>query len=659
MRDVRTAKAVTALLLVTIAAPFALCAQVSSDTVRLRDLVVTATRVPALASTIPQSTTVIEGADLRDRGVHFVLDALREVPGMTIVQTGSFGAVTSMFLRGGASDDVKVLLDGVPLNRPGGSIDLANLTTADLDRIEIVRGPASVLYGADAVSGVVQLFTRRASGREALDVDARGGTFGTSDVSMRGSLDRPNINLSATGSRFGTDGSYAFNDGYRNAAGSVRAAVANIAGTRAVVTARYGDSKAHFPTDGGGALFDHNQYSTERSLVSGIALSRSLGRHTSAALQGSAARIDQGYANRADSPADTVGFAFIDDRSGVTWRRGLDARIDWTPRRSTEVSVGAGLERETDVEHEIGVSNFGFGTSHDTTDFEARRTTRNGYVQVLATPANAISLQAGARIDDNSAFGEFGTWRVGAAWHVTRSGRIWAAAGTAFKAPTFSQLFAESAFEVGNPALTPEHSRNGELGAETTLGGGWLRIGVTSFWQRFRDLIQYISAAPGDPTYQNLGAASSRGVEAVVGLRASRNLTVSAQWTWLHTEVTDTGAISSVSFQLGSSLVRRPSTTGSATAIYRQRGLILAATVTRVGPRDDIDFSAGSSQRVILPEYVTTDLAVDVPIRHAVGRAPGFDMTARGENIFDAKYQQTVGFPGRGRTVFAGARIAF
>jgi len=286
MRNVRTAKLLSVLSVITIAAPLTMSAQVPGDTARLRDLVVTATRIPAPASTIPQSTTVIDGADLRDRGVHFVLDALREVPGMTIVQTGSYGAVTSMFLRGGASDDVKVLLDGVPLNRPGGSIDLANLTTADLDRIEIVRGPASVLYGADAVSGVVQLFTRRASGRGSVDVDARGGTFGTSDVSMHGSVVRPKFNVSVTGTRFGTDGSYAFNDGYRNAVGAVRAAVDDVAGARAVVTARYGDSKAHFPTDGGGALVDHNQYSTEQSLATGLELSRPLGRRASASVQG-------------------------------------------------------------------------------------------------------------------------------------------------------------------------------------------------------------------------------------------------------------------------------------------------------------------------------------------------------------------------------------
>ncbi len=125
--------------------------RVVRDTAALADLVVTATRLTT-AAPVAAATTVLRGDDLRARGVRLVQDALREVPGVAIVQNGSYGAVTSLFLRGGESDYVKVLLDGVPLNAPGGSLNLADLTTDDIDRIEVVRGPVSVLYGADAMS---------------------------------------------------------------------------------------------------------------------------------------------------------------------------------------------------------------------------------------------------------------------------------------------------------------------------------------------------------------------------------------------------------------------------------------------------------------------------------------------------------------------------
>src|SRR5213592_1212425 len=161
---------------------FTLALQQPQDTVVLKPVVVTATRVPVAADLVASAVTVLRGADLVARGVRTVADALETVPGATIVETGSFGGQTSLFMRGGESDYVKVLLDGVPLNQAGGGIDLANITTDNVDRIEIVRGPASVLYGSDAMTGVVQIFTKTgAASRTRLGAELRGGTYGTTD----------------------------------------------------------------------------------------------------------------------------------------------------------------------------------------------------------------------------------------------------------------------------------------------------------------------------------------------------------------------------------------------------------------------------------------------------------------------------------------------
>src|SRR5689334_9646288 len=144
----------------------------ASDTARVPAVVVTATSTPLALDRVPASVTVLDGAALRAQGLTHIADALRLVPGMTVARSGSYGAPTSLFTRGAQSNYTKLLIDGVPLNDPGGALDLGLLTLDDVDRIEIVRGPASVLYGSDALAGVVQIFTRRASTRPSGSIDA-------------------------------------------------------------------------------------------------------------------------------------------------------------------------------------------------------------------------------------------------------------------------------------------------------------------------------------------------------------------------------------------------------------------------------------------------------------------------------------------------------
>ena len=148
----------------------------SRDTARVDTIVVSASRLLLSRGALPVATTIIAGDDLRARGIASVGEALREVSSAYVAQAGSQGATTSLFLRGGESKYVKVLIDGVPANEAGGTFDFASLTTDNIDRIEIVRGPASVVHGADAVTGVVQVFTRRGRGPGRTEVEVRAGT---------------------------------------------------------------------------------------------------------------------------------------------------------------------------------------------------------------------------------------------------------------------------------------------------------------------------------------------------------------------------------------------------------------------------------------------------------------------------------------------------
>src|SRR5205085_3629826 len=161
------------------------------DTARIAPVVVTATSTPLALNRVPASVTVLDGATLRAEGLTHVADALRQMPGMAVVQSGSYGAPTSLFTRGGQSNYTKVLVDGVPVNEPGGALDLGLLTLDDVERIEIVRGPTSVLYGSDAVAGVIQIFTRRGGVRPRGSLDARGGSYGTYDAEINAGLPIP------------------------------------------------------------------------------------------------------------------------------------------------------------------------------------------------------------------------------------------------------------------------------------------------------------------------------------------------------------------------------------------------------------------------------------------------------------------------------------
>src|SRR6266571_4390892 len=262
--------------------PAMLAAQQPADTAHLPPVVVTATRIPTPAGEVPEAVTVLSGAALRAQGIHTVFEALRDVPGATVVQTGSFGGQTSLFLRGGQSDYVKVLVDGVPVNQPGGAFDFANLTTDNVERIEVLRGPASVLYGSDAVTGVVQIFTRRGSDNARANATVRGGTYGTLIWDAEASGGGQQASYSFAVSRHTSNGLYAFNNQYRNSVFSGLVRIAPDDRTDATLTVRYADNTYHFPTNGAGQAVDPYQfnYGSGPTNASGRTLHIARGRPT-------------------------------------------------------------------------------------------------------------------------------------------------------------------------------------------------------------------------------------------------------------------------------------------------------------------------------------------------------------------------------------------
>jgi vitamin B12 transporter len=658
----RTTLALALLALV----PAALAAQdVARDTARAAPVVVTATRSPLAADRAPASVTVLTGAQLRREGIATVADALRQVPGLSLAQTGSYGASTSLFIRGGESKFTKVLIDGVPVNEAGGAFDFSSLTTDNLDRIEIVRGPASVLYGSDAVAGVVQLFTRRGAGPLRGELAARGGGFGSYDAdgAVRGASDVVSYSLGA--GKHGTNGFQAFNSGFTDNTGSGLLRVSRGA-VDAGLSLRLSDVAFHFPTNGSGQVVDSNAVHREDRLAVGLDAGTRLGSAVSVRLALASLDAHGATSDQPDSPGDSTGYYYATaDRSR---RRSGDLRLDVGLAEAARLTVGGQIEREWQASETQ--SNFGATPA----DPHARRTT-GVYSQLLLQPAGRSTVTLGGRLDHNERFGDFFTYRAGTSVELRPGTRLRASVGTAFREPTFLENFG-SAFVIGNTALKPEHSFSVDGGVEQALAD-WGSVSATYFANSFRDLIDYRYSAT-QPNYFNLARTRASGVELEGRATLPAGFHADMAATYLDARVVDPGTSVSptAAFAPGGRLLRRPMHTLTGAAGYRSARGGLDLRATRVGPRDDDYFAPDfSTQRVVLPAYVLTDLAGELSLTPATARGT-LAATFRIENLFDVRYSniagynydfartdeaslRLTGYRGAGRRALIGARVGY
>jgi vitamin B12 transporter len=616
---------------------------VQPDTFRLREVVVTATRLPTPLAAVPAAVTVITGEELRARGVRFVADALRTVPGANLAGGGSHGAITSLFLRGGEADYVQVLIDGVQANEPGGSYDFAHLSTHDIERIEIVRGPVSVLYGSDAVAGVIQIFTREGSGAPSLRASIEAGRYGRAapthtgdaasgsagalafDASLNGATN--GIRYSFGAAQFDTNGLYAENNAYLNRSLSARltwradapaahgpegsrwSGVARseddgarseddgarsgtdrwngVSRSDVAVSARWTDNRYNFPTDGAGRIVDLNQFNTGTSFAAGAEAGHFFTRRIEARVSVQLHRHDTGFDDRPDSPADTLG-SFAAESEGRTNRRSIDARANLHLSRAV-LTLGGAAQWQDGWSRYLSESEWGpFESASDD-----ERSSRAVYGQLLANPLAPLTLTLGARVDDSDMFGAHTTWRAGANVRVTGFATLRAAAASAFKEPTFYENFA-SGFVTGNAELRPERSESFEIGA--VIGHAGATFAATAYRQRFTDMIQY-DARPreeraGDANYFNLAAAAANGFEIEATASPGRGVELRGGYNFVSTDVRDAGVGGDRAFLQGERLLRRPAHSGSIVASAPVHRLIRIAASTRiVGARDDLDFA--------------------------------------------------------------------
>jgi vitamin B12 transporter len=631
----------------------------SPDTTTLSAVVVSATKIPSSRSSLTQQVTVLSGGDLRARGITRVSDALRLVPGASLVQNGSTGSVNTLFLRGGESRYTKVLIDGVAVNAPGGFFDFSHLTTDNVERIEIVRGPASVVHGADAVSGIVQIFTRQGRGPLSLSAEGRAGNYGSREATVETNGGGRIMRFALGGGTRRTDGALPFNNNYYNGTLSGSLGITPRKGTDALFSTRYTNAEFHYPTDFTGAPVDSNAYRVQHRLTIGMDAKSKLAENTTA-------RLLLGNNEVSDLTEDIfVPFGIPESpppkrHSALlsrNKRRSAEAGLTFNLPQSSTLNIGAEYTNESENSTN-GEGAVGAPTT-PTSKFSAARHNTAFYSELTATSPAGASWTISARRDDNSDYDAFNTYRAGASLPVGASSRLRATISTAFSAPAFNQL-RPTLYTTGSPDLKPERARSWEVGMEQTLVYGILKLSANYFHQRFSDLIQYVPGGP--PNYlgrfANLTEAISNGYESELTLTPLNEWSGTASYTVAKPHASKVPADFPGDLRAGNALIRRPTRSGTGSIAWSRAGAgSFAVMASYIGERPDLDFNEFPSPTVTLPAYTKVDVAASLQIFRSESKKSSISLTGRVDNALDKKYEDVLHFAAPRRQYLIGARI--
>ncbi len=623
------------------------------EPLELGPVVVTATKTEVPLKSVAASVTVITKEEIEARQVAEVPDLLRDVPGLNVTRASSRGSVVTVFPRGGNSNFNLVLIDGVKVNDAGGFFDFSDLSTDNIERIEIIRGPHSALYGADAMGSVIQIFTKRGRGTPRVEASFAGGNLNTFEerVNLSGSVERVGYSLGV--GRTDTDGSLKINNAFRETTVSGRLDYTRERALDLSLVVRYTDSLFQFPTGGAGDLFgplDPNQSSNQQRLLLTGKASYFLAPWWQQTLQLGWYRRQFAF----DDPFDPgIDFAAV---HSTNEERRLSLDYFWNLVAPTVfdlsslVTVGFAYERE-EFEQRTAVTETPFPSSSAN---EANRDNRAFYFQSQLDWRKRLFLTAGFRVDDNSTFGTELTPRVSAAYilPITET-KVRGGYGEGIKAPTFIQNFGDgSPFVVGNPNLRPERSRSWEIGFDQPLLKGQADLSVTYFHNRFEDLIAFVG---GSPSFLNVQSARAEGVEVGARFRPGYGLTVSGTYTFLDTKVLKND-IGGTELPVGFPLIRRPEHTGSLTLDHAWDRLHTNLTATFVGDQQDLDFRTFPAPRVTLPAYTTVDLAASYLLLKDRIHLRELTLFGKVKNLFDEGYQQVFGFSAPRTTFLVGLK---
>jgi vitamin B12 transporter len=619
-------------------------------------VVVSATRGEAALSSLGVTADVLDRRRIDDRAAPSLALLLQDVPGVATARTGQTGLQASVFVRGGESRYARVLVDGAPVNQPGGAFDFGTAVPFELDRVEVVRGAASSLYGTDALAGVISLRTRRARAGESpsLRAEGEGGSSDWRRLLGATSGARGRFDWNAGAQRLATDNEEP-NSRFEQTAVAVSAGARIDPRTEARAVVRYDDAGTGTPGPTAFGRPDLDASFEREDLVVSASVRRAEDR-LSQQVNVAYARTDQLSLNPVDSGPwvpewnGAVGafplFDFPDEAGFQNRTARLAAGYQADLAAGTRHLLTAGAE----VEHETG----DLGNRAED-PLRPERTNFGVYVQDRALLGSRAYLTVGGRVERNGSYGTRAVPRAALAVRL-RDGddatTMRASAGMGIKEPSFLESYGESFFARGNPDLDAERSSTFDLGVDQRLLGSRLRAAVTWFHHDYRDQIAYtvVDWSTYEGTYVNLARTRAQGVEVALEARPESHLHLLGQYTYLDGEILESPSDFDPLYAAGEPLLRRPKHQASLSAQVSFPRWSAGATLVRVGERADSDFVGLGLTR---SEAYTR---LDARLRARVaGPVEAFVIA---ENLTGVVYQEVLGYPALGRSVRGGLRLA-
>jgi vitamin B12 transporter len=590
-------------------------------------VVVSATRFDIPLDESPASVSVISSQDLEQKQIQRVSDALREVPGVSVVQTGTAGQLTSVFMRGLPSEDMQVLLDGIPINQGlSGAMNFADITTDDIDRIEVVRGPQSTIYGPHALAGVIQIFTKEGTGIPGAMVAAEGGSYdsfrgwGQSDGKI-GDFD-----YSIAGSRLDTDNARP-NNNYRNTAG-----IANV-GWSPGEQLRIGSLFTYSVSDTGNpnTIFDPrpiDHFLTERWLIGPHIDWRPTDWWDHKFI------FSYDHERQINDPNQD---GFVGPTRALFERTQIDYQNDLHPTSWLTLTSGFFYSRvNAGQERPFVLQAFG----PQPTFIGDHTQELAGFAQATLTPVENLIFVADGQFAHFNEFGGVWSYRVAGSYKIDKTNTtLHSSVATGFSPPSSQDIIFGN-----NPNLDPEKVFGWDIGVRQELWEKRVAVDLTYFHNDLTNVIGF------NGLFQtlNLGAAETQGLETELHAQPISNLVFTASYTYLDAEKTDN---SDISQPKGARLPRRPRNEVYFSASYLWfRKLRTVVEAKFVNAREEINFGFPNFD---IEDYSFVNIAAEYDV------TPHFSVFGRIDNLTNEHYSEVFGFPALGRAAYGGVKLRF
>ena len=612
---------------VSIIALSALCSvpAAAQDAVTLDPVILSAGFGPIAGNAYGRAFTVLTADEIEAKGIATVQDALRAVPGVAVSSAGA--SFTQVRIRGGEANHTLILIDGIKATGGADEYILTGLETANIERIEVLRGPQSVYYGSNASAGVINIITRK--GGPGLHyggaVEVGNGAAASAHVSQRGARGGVALTLSARDDHgYDQSGDGGEKDGINRKTIGLSADwqasdELTFGTTLRRSKERYDYDATNFAATGVGdyILDDPGLYSDRNEFQGSLWAEYSM--------------LDGRLTHRLDYQDTTYKQSYDGGSTTRGTTRALKYRgtlaLDGRPVAEASQLISLLAERQRD---------------QNSSAPDYRRDMTSVALEYRGFYDNGLDVQAGLRHDDNRVFKDFTSWNIGLSWQVPdRPLRLHGSAGSGLVNPSYYELYADDSFTQGNPGLKPEKNRSLDLGIEAQLPGGRGVIDVTLFKERLEDEITYTpGAAPdGRASFVNQSGESPRqGVEVTAKLKATDDLDLALNYTYLDAKNPD-----------GSVEIRRPrhEVGLSATMAFLDGRGQATLDLRHVSGNFDTQFW-GAYQTVALPSYNVVNLSAGYDL------TPNLRLTGRVVNLFDQDYADVWGYAAQGRTAYAG-----